>query len=187
MISYWLFRIQYQINLSTRGACLGQCLNLNEEHLISIHRGPNSFQHLLAYQNEFDPQSELIQNVLHLNLHTTFKLATKTLSIMEDVVSKTSNPQSKVNLSQRLSLIVVIPDCCSLIFLDTLLVSNKQTPELPPVHAADMAWQSQMVLITSLHLRASLPTLQNCGVGRTLKAFGLFLQSKSQGRGQCTE
>ena len=32
------------------------CLNLNEEQPILVPSGPNSFYHLLACQNEFDPQ-----------------------------------------------------------------------------------------------------------------------------------
>ena len=47
-------------------------MHLNEGQSISLHREPNSLQHLVVCQNEFD-LNESIQNVLCLNLCTASK------------------------------------------------------------------------------------------------------------------
>ena len=39
----------------TCGVCWGSVLKLNEEWPIIVHWGRNSFEHLLAWQDEFDP------------------------------------------------------------------------------------------------------------------------------------
>ena len=96
-LSPWFFIGYYAFNITNSFPLVvhaqRSCLPLNKEQPILIHLGPNSIQHLLAYQNEFEP--------IWTNIECLFKpphylqACTANLSNREVLYSSQSTPNQK--------------------------------------------------------------------------------------------
>ena len=71
-----------------------QCGGLHKEYSISVHCGPNSFWHLLACQNEFDPQWIDKENS-YSNIHTDSKYEPKAYQTWEVLYAEQPTPDQK--------------------------------------------------------------------------------------------